>query len=344
MPIETFNFIHDLVPTNPIHTDPLSAADAHLRGIKQTLQNTFPNLAGTVAATDVALSAAGAAFITPGTLAIDANGTLASGILQIEGITTGSDVLIVNTGTASGAPGLAIQMTQGTTTTVPLTLTSTGSLVALAAVSAPSIQQAGNALLPAGVICMWSGAISAVPAGWHLCDGTNGTPNLLDRFVVAAGASLGVGAFGGSTTSTAVTSTAGSHNHTGAVAPSGGFSVVLGTDAQGNHSHGGSDQGHALTVDELPPHTHTYNVISDGGSGTSAGGRGGPFAGTQTTNSTGSGFTHIHGISADGTHSHNVGFSALDHVHGIGLDGSHSHSASVNITPPYYALAMIMKL
>lgn len=38
-----------------------------------------------------------------------------------------------------------------------------------------------------GIICLWGGAIVDIPAGWHLCDGTNGTPDLRDRFVIGAG-------------------------------------------------------------------------------------------------------------------------------------------------------------
>jgi len=30
---------------------------------------------------------------------------------------------------------------------------------------------------------MWSGALDAIPAGWSLCDGSNGTPDLTDTFV-----------------------------------------------------------------------------------------------------------------------------------------------------------------
>ena len=41
--------------------------------------------------------------------------------------------------------------------------------------------------LPAGVIVMWSGAVDKVPAGWALCDGRNGTPNLLNTFVLSSG-------------------------------------------------------------------------------------------------------------------------------------------------------------
>ena len=43
-----------------------------------------------------------------------------------------------------------------------------------------------NALGLRGVIVLWSGANSVVPPGWGLCDGTQGTPDLRDRFVVGA--------------------------------------------------------------------------------------------------------------------------------------------------------------
>ena len=37
-----------------------------------------------------------------------------------------------------------------------------------------------------GVISMWSGDLASLPAAWQLCDGTNGTPDLRDRFVVGS--------------------------------------------------------------------------------------------------------------------------------------------------------------
>lgn len=42
----------------------------------------------------------------------------------------------------------------------------------------------GKGAVPVGAILMWSGDPKTVPAGWALCDGTNGTPPLQDRFVV----------------------------------------------------------------------------------------------------------------------------------------------------------------
>lgn len=40
-----------------------------------------------------------------------------------------------------------------------------------------------------GMILLWSGSVGSIPAGFHLCDGTAGTPDLQDRFVVGAGSS-----------------------------------------------------------------------------------------------------------------------------------------------------------
>ncbi len=37
--------------------------------------------------------------------------------------------------------------------------------------------------VPPGVIVAWSGVLASIPSGWLLCDGNNGTPNLIDRFL-----------------------------------------------------------------------------------------------------------------------------------------------------------------
>jgi hypothetical protein len=42
-------------------------------------------------------------------------------------------------------------------------------------------------VVPTGTIVMWSGALANIPTGWALCDGTNGTPNLVSRFILGAG-------------------------------------------------------------------------------------------------------------------------------------------------------------
>lgn len=53
--------------------------------------------------------------------------------------------------------------------------------------------------LPTGSILMWAGAIVDIPAGYVLCNGANGTPDLRDRFVVGAGNTYAVDDTGGTT-------------------------------------------------------------------------------------------------------------------------------------------------
>lgn len=89
--------------------------------------------------------------------------------------------------------------------------------------------------VPTGAIMMWSGAITAIPNGWALCDGTNGTPDLRGRFIV--GASNGEITMDGSRYKYDVDSTGGknkvqltinqmpAHNHSGKT--NGGFSDGL---------------------------------------------------------------------------------------------------------------------
>ncbi|MCE9583173.1 MAG: hypothetical protein K8T20_11835 [Planctomycetes bacterium] len=47
----------------------------------------------------------------------------------------------------------------------------------------PGSSPSQYALIPRGLIVMWSGRLAQLPSGWALCDGTNGTPNLVARFV-----------------------------------------------------------------------------------------------------------------------------------------------------------------
>jgi hypothetical protein len=56
MAIETFEFIDDLNAANPTATDNVSEGDDHLRGLKTTLKNTFPNVTGAINATETELN------------------------------------------------------------------------------------------------------------------------------------------------------------------------------------------------------------------------------------------------------------------------------------------------
>jgi hypothetical protein len=81
--------------------------------------------------------------------------------------------------------------------------------------------------VPIGGIILWSGEVVDIPAGFQLCDGTNGTPNLQDRFVLGAGSTYAVGATGGAL----------SHNHntTRVAVTAAGVTNVLVTIAASNH-------------------------------------------------------------------------------------------------------------
>lgn len=81
---------------------------------------------------------------------------------------------------------------------------------------------------PKGMIMLWYGSASNIPAGWALCDGGNGTPDLRGRFV------LGINP---------------NSNKTSA-------NSVIEFKATG----GNSEQKPVLTLRNLPAHTHNYNT------------------------------------------------------------------------------------
>ena len=69
-----------------------------------------------------------------------------------------------------------------------------------------------RSVIPAGIVLLWSGSVATIPVGWALCDGSGGTPDLRDKFVVGAGSSYAVGAAGGTKDAVVV-----SHTHTATV-------------------------------------------------------------------------------------------------------------------------------
>jgi len=71
----------------------------------------------------------------------------------------------------------------------------------------------GNGTIPVGGIIMWSGSIASIPSGWALCNGQNGTPNLTDKFILAAGSSYQPGNTGGRTQVSLTVDNLPSHTH-----------------------------------------------------------------------------------------------------------------------------------
>ena len=133
--------------------------------------------------------------------------------------------------------------------------------------------------IPAGGILLWSGSIGSIPAGYVLCNGSNGTPDLRDRFVVGAGSTYAVNATGGSADAVVV-----SHTHTAATtsltgtitgisfqynqagSASGVFTRQTGFSADGGPVNFISRDAGQASLDAS--HTHTIN--SAGVSGTNA--------------------------------------------------------------------------
>ncbi len=64
--------------------------------------------------------------------------------------------------------------------------------------------------IPSGAIIMWSGSYDTIPTGWWLCDGSNGTPNMIDRFIYGVNSSYASGNDGDINATGGATS----HNHT----------------------------------------------------------------------------------------------------------------------------------
>jgi hypothetical protein len=119
---------------------------------------------------------------------------------------------------------------------------------------------------PSGGIIMWSGTIATIPSGWLLCNGSSGTPDLRNRFVI--------GAFQ-DTTGVAYTTITGSDTQTG------GSKDAITVSHTHTATSTVTDSGHA----------HTFSsVLSDtiGGSGSQPGYRG---SGTTTTSTATTGIT-----------------------------------------------------
>lgn len=109
---------------------------------------------------------------------------------------------------------------------------------------------ANNALVPSGVIVMWSGTV--IPSGWGLCDGGtyNGltTPDLRGRFIVGVQNTPNVQSI-----PTGQFLVFGSGGLTPAVAPNDGT-----TQNYGSIGNTGGQIGHVLTTTEMPSHSHNF--------------------------------------------------------------------------------------
>jgi hypothetical protein len=112
--------------------------------------------------------------------------------------------------------------------------------------------------IPTGGILLWSGSIGSIPAGYVLCNGNNGTPDLRDRFIVGAGSTYAVNATGGSADSILPT-------HTHAATSVSTSSTVL-TDPGHTHVFPAGIQANGVTPNGLGVANDGSNVTPTIGS------------------------------------------------------------------------------
>ena len=105
-------------------------------------------------------------------------------------------------------------------------------------------------LMPSRGIIMWSGTAADIPTGWALCDGTGGTPDLTDRFILGAGKTYQPGTTGGAATVTP--SVAARSAHAGIAVQNAALSIWTGAAGTGI-----GIQGTTLDGNTLPSHAHT---------------------------------------------------------------------------------------
>ena len=55
-----------------------------------------------------------------------------------------------------------------------------------------------NRMFSKGMIIAWYGEIDKIPENWTICDGTNGTPDLRNKFIIGSSEKYNFGTSGGS--------------------------------------------------------------------------------------------------------------------------------------------------
>ena len=208
------------------------------------------------------------------------------------GVKTGS---VLVTGTNSISKTITTQIVVSTTGTIKV----------------PADTTFVHKVLPYGTILMWSGTVANIPTGWQLCDGSNSTPDLRDKFIIGVSADTG---------STATTNITGSPTFQGGTKDA----IVV-------------DHSHTSTA------TNPGNFITGSVDSLTQGGGGSVF-----NNATGvfslSGSTPTAALSYNpGGLQPTLNISAGDHTHSITVNSTGTTGTNQNL-PPYYALAYIMKM
>ncbi|MGJ0625060.1 tail fiber protein [Xenorhabdus bovienii] len=181
-------------------------------------------------------------------------------------------------------------------------------------------------VLPKGMIVMFSG--SSIPTGWALCNGTKGTPNLINRFILG-GTTADIGGISGKT----------------AAGQKDSKSFIVNSKENSTKTMDVKVNETKLSIEQIPKHNHTQG----GGFTRNEGLR----YSAELKDSGLKDFRTIHNVSgAEWTRSTNEPHW-WPYTSDVGGTKGHNHTASttlpghthqVDVIPPYYILAFIMKL
>jgi len=201
---------------------------------------------------DIVLDAAGEQVIFKDGSTNVGHVSMDSDNLTIKSLVSDKDVLIQGNDGGSAITALTLDMSDaGAATfnagaTIPGTITAAGTIASSGTLAVTGnltvdgasgtsgttvLTSAGSGATPtwtspfvSGMIMLWSGATNNIPTGFVICNGSNSTPDLRNRFVVGAGDTYAVDATGGSANATLPT-----HNHsaTSSVTDPGHFHNVL---------------------------------------------------------------------------------------------------------------------
>ena len=297
----------------------------------------------------ITLGAGGSGYTSPPTVTIsDPTG---SGASFAAVVTSGavSGFTLVEAGSGYTAPTVAITGGAGTGATGTVVLSNgtsaAGGVTADAFVNAPAILEGGAYLVPKGVIAMWYGNSTNVPAGWALCDGSNGTPNMAGMFPVGAGNANAPYSTGGASSVTLTAANMPSHMH--AISDPGHNHGVtdpthyhLIGDPGHNHSAGDNGHGHSILGGSI-----RFNTAQTGSTGGYYNTAGAAPGGTTVSADTGYASVYVNGNTTGIGINNSPTYVTVDgNTTGITGTGYTGSGASFPTLPPYFCLCFIMKL
>lgn len=138
---------------------------------------------------------------------------------------------------------------------------------------APDFFNRGNVPYPSGTIQIWIGPLEEIPRGWTICDGTDGTPNLLDRFVKSIpDASTEPGTVEGSDDVQLTESQLPAHSHTGQTSEDNSHTHQVARDSNSegsydtdaNYTGGPDDYGSWISLTANGDHDHSFTTDETG--------------------------------------------------------------------------------